>query len=268
MMLRPVLYIVFCFLALQLKAQQAPQLPDMAGAAVNGVCLLQFDNPYEGLRSIDLYRSADSINGYIRISRLAAPAKGFNRMSDTLPLAGVNYYRVQVVFENGLSWTCNTLRLPPGGKAIAKAPITLAKPQAAPPKPIIAAPVEPKPTQSNSTDGKAPVLKEEKKSKRVGLFKWMNHNDSTISDAANYFTSAYISVDRTTGHVLINLPDVKKYPYTISFYSQDNRKVLDLPAMHSSPILLDKKNFQQKGTYHFVIYKSGKPFDQGYIVLQ
>gem|GEM_PF-5038152 len=263
-MLRKVIWLIYlCSCTHWVWAQQAPTLPDMAGATINHMNLLQFTNPYDALKSLDISRSDDSTLGFVSIAHMSKPPKGFNRFSDTLPLNGANYYRITVVFENGLSWTCNTLKL---GNSI-KAPMTaapaigtIATPPTVPTTAATAAPA-PIPTP-------VPEPKPEKKNKRAGLIKIKAYSDTTVTDAANYFKSKYVSVDQVTGHILIDIPEVKKYPYTITFYSADNRIALEVPPLHNSPILLDRKNFQQKGTYHFIIKKLGKDFDQGYIVLE
>jgi hypothetical protein len=91
--------------------------------------------------------------------------------------------------------------------------------------------------------------------------------DTTVSDAANYFKSKYITTDLETGHVYIELPEVKKYHYAIKFYDQQNKMVVDIPRLNASPVLLDKRNFQKKGLYHFSIRKDNKNFDQGYVII-
>ena len=90
--------------------------------------------------------------------------------------------------------------------------------------------------------------------------------DEPIVNSANDIKSKIIFSDPSNGHVRMNLPDdVKTRHYSIKFYDNENHMVIEIPRINSMKIILDKRNFQKKGLYKFVLRKDGLELEAGYI---
>ncbi len=187
------------------------------------------------MKSIKVLRSSDSVLNYAVIGTVKDLRKGVQTFTDLNPLPGNNWYRVDIVFNASLTWNSNILRLYTDAASLAPAAKTLSK------------------TDSSSN-------KKHKISIKLAA-------DTTVSDAATYFKSKYIKTDFQTGHVHIDLPEVKKYHYSIRFYDQKNKMAVEVPRLQSSPVMLDKRNFQKRGIYRFIIVKDKKDFDMGYVII-
>lgn len=97
--------LVFLFGALDVAAQ--PTLPDIAGSAKNGIVILSWVCQYNGIKSITVLRSSDSINNYTVIGHVKKRDKGVEAFVDGHPVAGKNYYKLSIIFSSGLSWSSN-----------------------------------------------------------------------------------------------------------------------------------------------------------------
>lgn len=212
-----------------------PTLPDIAGISANGANTLSWNNRTDGVKSIHVLRSSDSVLNFIVIGTVKNLNKGIQTYTDQHPMAGNNWYRVDVIFNPKVTWSSNTIRLYTDSDQL-------------------------------SHSGKSTPLKTDSGNKKEKIsIKLIS--DTVVSDAATYFKSKYIQTDPLTGHVSITLPDVKKYHYMIRFYDDKNRMIVEVPKLQSSPVLLDRRNFQKKGIYHFIIKKDKKDFDQGYVII-
>ena len=94
-------------------------------------------------------------------------------------------------------------------------------------------------------------------------------NDEPLADnVSNTVKSRYVSVNPANGHVVLSLPDdVGTHHYSLKFYDKDNHAVIEIPKINTSNIILDKRNFQKKGTYKFVIRKDILELEHGYITI-
>ncbi len=231
------------YLVLFLAAQSAiaqPALPDIAGISANGINTLSWTNHTDGVKSIHVLRSSDSVLNFAVIGSVKNLNKGVQTYTDQHPMAGNNWYRVDVIFNPKVTWSSNTIRLYTNSSQL-----HLSQKNNKP---------ESITTRTDSAN---------KKQKIVIILP----ADTVLTDAATYFKSKYIHTDPQTGHVSIWLPDVKKYHYMIRFYDNRDRMIVEVPKLQSSPVLLDMRNFQKKGIYHFIIKKDKKTFDEGYVVI-
>ena len=91
------------------------------------------------------------------------------------------------------------------------------------------------------------------------------NDDMNINESAEV-KSKYISIDGTSGHVRITLPDdVATHHYSIKFYDKDKHMVIEVPHINASKIIMDKRNFQKKGQYKFAIKKDILELESGFI---
>ena len=88
-----------------------PQLPDMAGALEKGVMVLTWTCQYDGIKSIAVQRSSDSIHNYATVGYVKNIKKGVQAFVDGHPAPGNNWYQLYIIFNSGLTWNSNRLKL-------------------------------------------------------------------------------------------------------------------------------------------------------------
>ncbi len=80
--------------------------------------------------------------------------------------------------------------------------------------------------------------------------------------------SRFISADAVTGHVIMNLPaDVATHHYSIKFFDDKNTMITEVPKINAPKIIIDKRNFQRRGTYKFKIHRDGLELETGYVYI-
>ena len=84
-----------------------PSLPYIAGSAGKGIVILSWVCQYNGIKSITVFRSSDSVNYYSVIGHVKKKDKGVQAFADGHPVAGKNFYKLAIVFNSGLSWSSN-----------------------------------------------------------------------------------------------------------------------------------------------------------------
>jgi hypothetical protein len=78
----------------------------------------------------------------------------------------------------------------------------------------------------------------------------------------------YLSTDSVSGHVRISLPDdVKQHHYSLKFLNKQNQAIFEIPRLNAPVIIMDKRNFQQKGNYKFVLRRDVTELESGYITI-
>jgi hypothetical protein len=97
------------FFAPATKAQ--PVLPDMIGATQDGMNVLTWTCQYDGIKSIAVQRSRDSVFNFVTIGYVKDLAKGPQAFIDGHPQPGANWYRLYIVFNSNLTWYSNYLKL-------------------------------------------------------------------------------------------------------------------------------------------------------------
>lgn len=91
-------------------------------------------------------------------------------------------------------------------------------------------------------------------------------SDDLNANAAADVKSKYIFNDAISGHVTISLPeDIATHHYSIKFYDAEGHMVIEIPKLNTAKIILDKRNFQKKGQYKFVLRRDVVELEQGYI---
>lgn len=75
---------------------------------------------YEGVKSISVQRSSDSVRNFTTIGLINAPKKGNGTYRDLHPNVGKNYYRLSIAFGGDLEWFSNTYKIILDSATIAK----------------------------------------------------------------------------------------------------------------------------------------------------
>lgn len=86
------------------------------------------------------------------------------------------------------------------------------------------------------------------------------------ADQVCFIKSRYISTDTITGHVhIVLLQEAKEHHYQLKFYNMAHEFVLEVPRVSAPVVILDKRNFQKKGVYRYILKKDGIEMDTGFI---
>ena len=92
--------------------------------------------------------------------------------------------------------------------------------------------------------------------------------DDPDVDLSLRIKSRFINTDATTGHVHMLLPDdVNQHHYSARFYDAKGHMVIEIPRIMASKIIIDRRNFQHKGVYKFILRRDVTEFETGYITL-
>ena len=291
----PALCIVFIFLfcAVPPAVAQAT-LPDITASAESGIVTIAWNSQYNGLNSIAILRGADSIN-YTAIGTVKKPAKGIQTYTDQHPLPGKNYYKLLIVFRTGLNWKtnyCSVYANLSGVPSLSNGhindqsenhPITDDTDHPANPvilpalkkKDSLFAPparIYPSKTIEKSiieVQKTAPIRADYPPAgapqKIKSTFPRFENDDLT---APLSIRSKYIFTDPVTGHINMSLPDdIAKHLYSVKFYDNKDLVVTEVPKISTPRIIIDKRNFQRKGIYRFVLRKDSLEIEGGYIVI-
>ncbi|OIR13114.1 hypothetical protein GALL_54980 [mine drainage metagenome] len=69
--------------------------------------------------------------------------------------------------------------------------------------------------------------------------------------------SEYIFTDHT-GDITINLKEVKKHNYRISFFEEDKTPLFEIKHLKEPELILDKENFMHSGWFYFELFEDDK----------
>lgn len=273
---RSVYIIVLLFLVTVAHTQ--PALPDIAGNSLNATNILSWTCQYDGVQSISIQRSYDSVRNYTVIGTLKKPKKGTQGFIDEHPQSGDNWYCLNVVFANSsVPWTTNRIKIHVDASQLvlhSQTPISTTEPFQK---------IVPKSISSKDSVGHFITdmtghydsirAAERKAAIRDSLMrlkpkiKIPTPNDAKDFDPYLYLVSPYVSTDVVTGHIQVSLPNIKSHTYELKFYNLQGKTVLEIPRINASPLIIDKRNFQQKGVYKFKIFRNGKHFDTGSVTV-
>jgi len=242
-MVRIALCIIFTITAFSSKAQ--PLLPDIAGTTEKGVNILGWTCQYDGIKSIAVQRSRDSAYNFVTVGYVKALKKGTQAFVDGHPAPGNNWYRLYIIFNSDLTWYSNRINLKVDSVQLLKQDVVL------PPNDSLQ-----KILSMSGNDSLQKIVR--KISIKIT-------SDESEINPLTYIKSQYIFTNPLTGHVNMELPEVKEHRYTVRFYNQKEQMILEVPRVAESPVIIDKRNFQQKGFYKFILKRDNSQFETGYI---
>ncbi len=98
---------LFIGVLLSVKSWAQPTLPDITASNENGIILLSWYCQFDGVKSIAVLHSADSLFNYSTVGFVKKTYKGFQAFADGHPYPGKNYYKLNIVFNSGLTWISN-----------------------------------------------------------------------------------------------------------------------------------------------------------------
>jgi hypothetical protein len=213
---------------------QNPEIPTLPGLKIetkDGYNHLSWVSEYDRLKSVQILRSQDSVLSFIAIGNIAKPKKGVQKFVDKNPKLGKNYYKVRVLFASELEWFSNTYKVVLDSATVAASRLRS---------------VSTGSTNSKSID---------------------NTQDNSDFTDFYYEPSTKIYTNPYTGHIMINLEDARQKRYALKFYNPRKEEVLYISRIKKKHIVLDKYNFNAKGTYSFKLMESDEIKETGYITI-
>lgn len=260
------LVLLLIFIGGRLSAQ--PILPDMIGATDKGMNVLSWTCQYSGLKSIAVQRSSDSVFNYITIGYVKDLKQGVQSFIDGHPDPGNNWYRLYIAFNSDLTWYSNRIKIfndsasllekgvVPPNDSLQKYASTIKIDS----NDAIATTFDASGTSSSTTTATT-------SNPKANLSLNIPTNESGNQMA--YIKSQYVFTNPFTGHVTLELPEETRSTYAIKFYSQNNSNtpVLNIPRIRQKQVIIDKRNFNKKGIYKFVLFEGQDKMEEGYITI-
>ena len=228
------------FIVLTSYAQQRTQLPNVAIAQNKNTVELKWYCQYEGVHAISIERSLDSGENYQRIGEPNTINKGEQLFTDTHPVCGSNWYRVQLEFNSGLLWNSQVAKIY---------------------------------MDSNqyyfNRNNKNKLLEQDSLLAQKNKKSLLVANDTNIDniDAYSYFKSLYINTLPTNGNILVTINDGDIHNYSIKFLDQNEQFLFQVDGIKEKSYSIDKRNFPHKGVYKFQLYKNKEVLEIGYVTI-
>jgi hypothetical protein len=247
--LKAFLFLLSIFFSRQVAAQ--PQLPEVIGAAQHGLTLISWTAQFDGIKSIAVQRSSDSVYNFTTIGYVKNTKKGPQGFVDGHPMPGKNYYRLYIAFSSDLTWFSNRLRVEVDSAQILAAGI-----------------IPPNDSLQKLVPRAISALSGLKFDSTTGSLLGNIKLPTLVPNTPEIVPSIYVFTNPFNGHINIELPDVKTKAYDIRFFDNAEKMILEIPRVNESPVILDKRNFQRKGYFHFEILRDREKWEKGIIVVQ
>ncbi len=234
----------------QASRAQAPQLPDVIGTAQQGLTFFAWTAQFDGIKSIAVQRSSDSIYNFTTIGYVKNIKKGPQGYIDGHPAPGANYYRLYIAFSSDLTWYSNRIK------------IVVDSAQ------ILAAGVVPPNDSLQRYVGKTnTALASAKMDTSTGTITSPIRIGTVTPPAPEIPVSPYVFTNPFTGHINVEVPEVRAHQYTLRFFNAQNRLVFEVGRVAESPIVIDKRNFQRKGLFRFELLRDKQAWEKGFVTV-
>lgn len=252
--------IAICCISVSAYAQ--PILPDIIGASDKGINILSWTCQYDGIKSIAVQRSSDSVYSYATIGYVKNIKKGPQAYIDGHPEFGANWYRLYIVFASNLTWYSNRIKIEiDSATLLSKAVIP---PNDSLQQYATTIKMETSVISNTNPDTDAPVDETKQIIANLSI-------DIPEPDEINQFTyikSQYVFTNPFTGHVNIELPEEDGVQvYSLKFFNTDEIEVLDIPRFSEKKVIIDKRNFRNKGVYKFKLIVNRETLEEGHITI-
>lgn len=238
-------------------------LPDITGSTSKGLNILSWECQYDGIKSIAVQRSSDSIYNYVTLGLVKNLKKGPQAYIDGHPKPGKNWYRLYIVFNSDLTWYSNRFLISVDSMDIINAQVLA--PNDSLQKLTANIKIEPIKTETtiNTPQANTVAVPEIVQAPRITL----DIPDEATEDGLAYIKSQYIYTNPFTGHVNIDIPEYTRHHYAVDFMNKDDKKVLEIGRVSEPMIIIDKRNFQKKGIYKFELREDRKVLETGFITI-
>lgn len=209
-------------------------LPDFEIEKAQGTIILHWINPYtSGVKSVEIQRSPQEHGPFELIGKIEKTQKPEQTFIDAHPNLGENFYRIRILFQSNLEWLSNTLS-----------------------------------SETDSLDKMSVQMLPSTDSIQTALSQLNgNKEDAKQIIKSTYPISKWVFTNPFTGNINIEIPDAQRDRYSLTFYTLNNEKVLEIERVRENVLILDKRNFQNLGVYKFTIKKNNQHFEDGYITI-
>lgn len=255
------LWFISLLLTFSLRLSAQPMLPDIVGVSDKGINVLSWTCQYDGLKSIAVQRSQDSVFNFTTIGYIKDLKKGPQAFIDGHPLPGDNWYRLYIIFNSDLTWYSNRFNLVVDSLDIALKGVI--PPNDSLQKLASSVRVE---TGEDALSATEPKTRADTLKHLVNRLKISIPSAEEFS-AYTYIRSKYVYTNPFTGHVNMELPEEKPGPYVLQFFDNQKKKVLEMKGIRRSPLVIDKRNFQKKGVYKFELSRDSTLVEKGMITI-
>ena len=106
-----ILVFIFLLFSSIYSSRAQATLPDIQVSSQKGINILSWICQYDGVKSIAVQRSNDSIYNFATIGYVKNLKKGAQGFVDGHPLPGKNYYRLYIAFNSDLTWYSNRIKM-------------------------------------------------------------------------------------------------------------------------------------------------------------
>lgn len=198
--------------------------------------IISWNCQFDGVKSIAIQRSSDSVKNFVSIGIVSKPKKGMGNYTDEKPVAGKNYYRLSINFTGDIEWFSNTYKVFLDSATVAKSLEQAI--QSGTSKSIL---------PDKTTGNNSVVL--------------------PVDTVFHYTPSDKVYTNPFTGHINISLEDAVGKLYSVRFFTPDKEEVLRVSRVTKTKIVVDKNNFNSTGTYLFEIYLGEELKESGYVTI-
>ncbi len=226
----------------------------------NGRPVLSWYSQYDGIKSIAVQRSTDSIVNFSTIAYINKPAKGPLSYTDERPQLDTGFYKLFIVFDSDVTWWSNRNKAVLDSATFLKSISALNVVNGKPDKNTTAVVNNVKgPVNPGTPIPKVPSANTSASSSTPEIVK-----ETTFT----YTPSTHVFTNPFTGHVNIQLPlSGTPRQFSVKFYDQGKRLVLDIENIGEPKVVVDKRNFRSKGYYSFELFEAGTLKEKGFITI-
>ncbi|HLU17236.1 MAG TPA: hypothetical protein VKZ76_04215 [Edaphocola sp.] len=223
------------------EATSPPVLPEILLENKEGINILSFYNPYEyGIKTITVHRSPDSSVNFTTIGVIPKKNKGIAAFVDPQPILGKNWYQVSMEFTSGVSFNSNIKGILVDSAMLAQR------------KPIMA-----------TEDLQEKINEVVERGSTISVAEVVKSDNKPV----NAQQSKYVFTNPFTGNINIELSDALTTSYRVEFFNSNQKRVVLIPRVNSTTVILDKRNFNQQGVHKFKLYKNGTLFEEGFVTI-
>lgn len=254
---------------------EPPVLPDIIAATDKGVNVISWTCQYDGIKSIAVQRSQDSVFNFKTIGYVKNTRKGRQAFIDGHPDAGDNWYRLYIAFSSDLTWYSNTIKIfidsttllekgviPPNDSLQQYASnVEISR------EDIIASSMQTTAATNNAIATNRPTINNRNVEANTAPKLNLNIPKTEDVNQMTYIKSRHVFTNPFTGHITLELPQDTRQTFSIQFFKQGapGTPVLDVPRLRETNVVIDKRNFQGKGVYKFILKQGGQLIEEGHI---
>ncbi len=263
-MFRFLSFLSLLFVAATAFAQ--PTLPDITGSTDKGINVISWNCQYDGIKSIAVQRSSDSVYNFVTLGLVRNLKKGPQAYIDGHPKPGKNWYRLYIVFNSDLTWYSNRFKIMVDSADIINSRVMA--PNDSLQKLVANIKIEQPKTETNTeTNKSSETVNTETPQPLTPPKITLDIPEEETGDGLSYIKSQYVYTNPFTGHVNLDIPEYRSHHYAVYFFNNDDKKILEINRVTDSMIIIDKRNFQKKGIFKFELRQDRKVLETGFITI-